>query len=254
MDGRSLILMGLLILGARPAAADIASADAAFRAGNYDLALREAEQVANADAYALKARTLLTQAMCGEREPPRNMLDAAREAADKALVLDPQHEEARLQKAIALSLMLRPMSLGEANDTGYGPKARALAEGVLEDDPANHYALGFLAVWHVEVHRRGGSIGAMMMGASLTTARRSYAEAVALAPQDAGLRWQWARALAAYDAKKYRAEIETELKAAVAIDPQTDLDRVMQGRAAALLETVRTSKPRDVERAAQAML
>lgn len=208
----------------------------------------------SADAFALKARTLLAKAMCGDREPSRAVLEDALAAADAALKIDPAHEEGRLQKAIALSLMLRPMSLSEANDTGFGPKAKTLAESVLADDPANHYALGFLAVWHVEVHRRGGTLGAMVMGASLKTARANYAEAVRLAPDDASLRWQWARALAAYDAKKFRTEIEAELKAALAIDPQTELDRVMQGRAAALLEVVRKAKARDVEKTAQGML
>lgn len=253
MSVRSLILTGLLILGAMPAAADVASADAAFRAGKYELALQEAAGVASADAFALTARTLLAKAMCGDREPSRAILEDAVAAADAALKLDPDHEEGRLQKAIALSLMLRPMSLNEANDTGYGPKAKALAEGVLADDPRNHYALGFLAVWHVEVHRRGGSLGAMVMGASLKAARANYAEAVRLAPNDAGLRWQWARALAAYDAKKYRTEIETELKAALAIDPATDLDRVMQGRAVTLLNVVSSGKPRDIQRTALSM-
>jgi cytochrome c-type biogenesis protein CcmH/NrfG len=92
------------------------------------------------------------------------------------------------------------------------------------------------------------------MGASLKTARANYAEAVRLAPQDAGLRWQWARALAAYHPKKYHAEIAAELEAALAIDPQTELDRVMQGRAAELLEVVETRKPREIEKTAQAML
>ncbi|MFN4225753.1 MAG: hypothetical protein ACK4HR_05495 [Hyphomonas sp.] len=254
MNGRSLILAALLATGALPARADVAGADAAFRAGKYELALQEAAKSGSADGYGLMARVLLAKAMCGDRDPPRSMLEEAVAAADKALALDPRHEEGRLQKAIALSLIVRPMGLGEASETGYGPKAKALAESVLKDDPANHYALGFLAVWHVEVHRRGGTLGAAMLGASLKTARANYAEAVRLAPNDAGLRWQWARALAAYDAKKYKGEIEAELEAALAIDPATELDRVMQGRAAVLLKAVRAGKPKEIERQALAML
>jgi cytochrome c-type biogenesis protein CcmH/NrfG len=152
-----------------------------------------------------------------------------------------------VQKAIALSLLTRSMSLGEASRSGYGSQAKALAEAALQDDPTNHFALGFLAVWHVEVHRRGGTIGAAVMGASLRAARHDYAAAVRLAPDDAGLRWQWARSLAAYDAKKYRSEIQAELEAAIAIDPATDLDRVMQERAQALLTELTSKSARDVE-------
>ena len=91
------------------------------------------------------------------------------------------------------------------------------------------------------------------MGANLKTARGYYADAVRLAPNDAGLRWQWARALAALDAKKYRGEIKAELNAALEIDPQTDLDRVMQVRAEALLEVVTSAKPHAIEQAAMRM-
>jgi len=250
----SLILAVLVVSGALSAFADIVSANAAFQAGQYDLALQEAAGDQSADAHALRARVILAKVMCSGREPDIVALKQALAAAEAALKLDQGHGEGRLQKAIALSLLTRPMNLSEANDSGYGPKARLLAEAVLEDDPANHYALGFLAVWHVEVHRRGGTLGAVVMGASLKTARANYAEAVRLAPQDAGLRWQWARALAAYDPKKYHAEIAAELEAALAIDPQTELDRVMQGRAAELLEVVETRKPREIEKTAQAML
>jgi hypothetical protein len=254
MRRRSLILAALLVSGALPAAADVAAAEAAFRAGLYDLALQEASAEASADARALKARTILTQAICAGGEPKTEAIRSALAEAEAALKIDARHGEARLQKAIALSLLTRPMSVWEARDSGYGPKAKALAEGVLADDPANHYALGFLAVWHVEVHRRGGSVGAAMMGASLKSAKGHYAEAVRLAPEDVGLRWQWARALAALDAKAYHREIEAELKAAIDIDPPTELDRVMQARAAALLGLVESGTPREVEKMALGML
>jgi hypothetical protein len=254
MVRRSLILAALLVSGAPLALADVASANAAFRAGQYDLALTEAAGERSADAHALRARVMLAKVMCAGREPELASLKEALAAAEAALNLDAEHGEGRLQKAIALSLLTRPMGLSEANESGYGPKARALAEAVLEDNPKDHYALGFLAVWHVEVHRRGGSLGAAVMGASLKTARKNYAEAVRLAPEDAGLRWQWARALAALDAKKYKGEIEAELVAALAIDPATELDRVMQARAEALLDILGTKKPGEIEKTAQGML
>jgi tetratricopeptide (TPR) repeat protein len=254
MTPRSLILVSLLAAGAFPAAADIAAANAAFRAGQYERALAEAAGLGSADAHALTARTLLTQAICEDGAPLAADLEAARTAAERALAIDATHIEGRLQKAISLSLMTRPMSLSEARESGYGPLARGLAEDVLQDDPENAYALGFLAVWHVEVHRRGGRLGAAIMGANLDDAAALYAEAARLAPEDAGLRWQWARALAAYDAKRYKDEIRSELEAAIAIDPPTELDRVMQVRAAALLELVKSGKVRETERTAQRML
>ena len=43
------------------------------------------------------------------------------------------------------------MTVGEARKTGWGDEARDLAEAVLDDEPDNFYAHGFLSVWHVEV-------------------------------------------------------------------------------------------------------
>ena len=254
MHVRSLILFGFAMLAALPASADYRTASEAFRAGLYDKAFVEAGSEQTADAHAFRARALLAKAMCGDDDPLPSLIDQALTEAEIALRIDPGHAEGRLQKAISLSLILRPMSVNEARKTGYGEISKTLAEGVLKDEPTNHYAHGFLAVWHVEVERRGGMIGAAIMGASLKAGRAHYAEAIRLAPADIGLRWQWARALAALDARKHLDEIEDALSAAVAVDPATDLDRVMQTRAVHLLEVVNRDKPRDIERVALAML
>lgn len=255
MKRRSLILLGFVLLAAGPAHGDFRAAADAFRAGQYEAAYDKAGAEHTADAHAFRARSLLARAMSGEADPARSLLDAALSEAETALALQPDHVEGRLQKAIALSLILRPMSVSEANRTGYGGLSRSLAEGVLKDDPGNFYAHGFLAVWHVEVVRRGGIAGSAIMGASVRAGRRHYDEAVRLAPDDAGLHWQWARALAALDAKKYRREIETALAAAAGIDPQTELDRVMQARAAVLFDVLGTAaRPSETEARAQRML
>lgn len=254
MIARSLILFSLLVLAVSPAHAEFGAAGEAFRAGQYDRALQMTAANPSADAQAFRARTLLAKAMFAGGEPSRSVLDEARDAAENALALDPRHREGRLQKAIALSLILRPMSLNEARRTGYGELSKSLAEGVVAEDPANHFAHGFLAVWHVEVVRRGGTLGSMVMGASVRSAEAHYAEAVRLAPGDIGLRWQWARALAALDARRYRAVIEAELTAAVALAPAADMDRVMQARAASLIGVLRTARAAETEVRAQRML
>lgn len=254
MIARSLILFSVLVLAFSPAHAESGAASSAFRAGQYDLALEETAAETSANAQAFRARVLLAKAMFGSGEPPRSVLDDALAAAKAALARDPRHREGRLQKAIALSLILRPMSLGDARRTGYGELSKSLAEGVVADDPANHYAHGFLAVWHVEVVRRGGTLGSMVMGASVRSAEAHYAEAVRLAPEDIGLRWQWARALAALDTRKYRTEIDAALTAAAALTPATDMDRIMQARAATLIGVLRTARAADTEARAQRML
>ena len=202
--------------------------------GDYEVALTELSGTQTADALAMSARTLLAEAMSGPADPPEDMLHKALADADAALAVDPAHAEGRLQRAIALSLILRPMSVREARKTGWAEEARDLAEGVLEDEPGNVYAHGFLSVWNLEVVHRGGRIGAMILGAGVSDGRAHYEAAIATEPEDASVHWQWARALAALDARKYHDEVLVALDAALTAPVETELERVMQARAAML--------------------
>ncbi|MAB10385.1 hypothetical protein [Hyphomonas sp.] len=244
------ILIGLPL----PAAGQEAEAIDAYLSGNYAAALARTANAPDADSRAFAARILLAEAICQDGQPPQALLQNALDEANQALALQPGHIEGRLQKAIALSLISRPMSTGEIRRSGIGGQARDLAEGVLAEDPGNVYAHGFLAVWNVEVVRRGGTLGAMMMGASLDKARSHYRAAAALAPGDAAIRWQWARALAALNARKYGAEIEDALDAALAAPVDSELERVMQARAGALKAVLDTEGARAAEARALDML
>jgi tetratricopeptide (TPR) repeat protein len=253
---RSLTTLGGLILFSllSPAYAQGKDAVAAYVAGDYQRALADIANAPDADSRAFAARVVLAEAICSDGQPPAALLDTALDEADAALARQPRHIEGRLQRAIALSLMVRPMSAGEARRSGLGSEARDLAEAVLADDPGNLYAHGFLAVWNVEVVRRGGPIGAMIMGASLDKARDHYHAATQIAPEDAAIRWQWARALAALNAKKYRRDIDAALDAAIAAPVSSDLERVMQARAVKLKQVLETDGPRAAEGMAREML
>ncbi|MEZ5945862.1 MAG: hypothetical protein R3C13_08605 [Hyphomonas sp.] len=238
----------------RPALAQGQEALQAFAAGDYDAALASLAGQENADSEAFAARVLLAEALSCEADPPQDLLQAALREANAALALDPAHVEGRIQKAIALSMIIRPMSAMEANKTGLGEEARNLAKSALESDPDNPYAHGFLAVWNIEVVRRGGSLGAMVMGASVREARKHYEAAAAASPGDASVHWQWARALAALDAKKYRKEIEAALATAEAASPDSDLEGVMQRRASELHAILSSAGPKAAEARALEML
>jgi len=107
---------------------------------------------------------------------------------------------------------------------GYGERGKKLAEEVLKSDPRNFYAHGFLAVWNIEVERRGGSMGAWMMGrASITPA--SIEAARQLAPDDVGVHWQYARALAALDLKRFQGEVKSALNVQLRLLPPITSNR-----------------------------
>ena len=209
-------------------------AENAFAEGRYAAAIELSRSTDSADDAAFCARVLLTQAITDPAGPSPQRVQEGLDMANLALAAQPDHIEGRLQKAIALSLLTRPMSLGEARRSGYGDQARELAEGVLRDDPENVYAHGFLAVWNLEVLRRGGRIGALVMGADVKSAEQHYASAIAAAPDDAAVRWQFARALAALNPRKYNDEIAKALSAAMAAHVDSQLEAEMQARAITL--------------------
>lgn len=227
----------------------------AFTEGRYEDAAHLVEQAPSAGHFAFAARSLLAEAMSDPTySPPTELVIAAEQKARQALALDADHIEGRLQLAIALSLKVRPMSNREGMRTGYADDAKRLAKAVLQDDPTNAYAHGFMAVWNLEVRRRGGTIGASVMGASVKDARRYYQTATGLAPNDASLHWQYARALAALNAKKYAGEINAALRKAIDSQPRNTLEQVMQSRAQILLAVLETDSRKTVERVAAQML
>ena len=224
-----------------------------YARGEYLEAAAQAEEAAGADDLAFAARALLAHCMTGSAAPDASVVDRAVRDAEAALRLDPAHEEGRLQLAIALSLKSRDMDVMAAWSSGYGEKGRKLAEQVLKADPANFYAHGFLAVWNLEVARRGGGMGAWMLGASAESGRRHYEQARALAPDDVGVHWQYARALAALDLKGRTDEVRAALGRALAAAASDHVEQVMQARAQQLSDAV--AGDRDAaQRLAQAML
>jgi hypothetical protein len=221
---------------------------AMFASGEYLAAAQEAEAASSADNLAFAARSLLAQCMTGDHEPDPAMVDRAATDARKALAIDPRHEEGRLQLAIAISLKSRSMALMDAWYAGYGEEGRKLAEEVLAMDPGNFYAHGFLAVWNVEVRRRGGVLGASLLNASVEAGRKHYAIAAHLAPDDAGVHWQFARTLVALDAVRYGDEAAAILDRAMTASSEDHVQMVMKARATRLADALKGNR-----KAAQAL-
>ena len=248
-------LIALLVLTAPIAAADEEAHLIAFTEGRYVEAATAAEIIHTPDSLAFAARSLLAEAISApDHTPDSILLDQAQLQAETALMDAPDHVEARLQLAIALSLKTRPMSIRDIRRSGYGERAKDLVDSVLADEPTNSYAHGFLSVWHIEVRRRGGALGASIMGASVKRGRRHYQDAIALDPDDASIHWQYARALASLNAKKYREEIDNALAQAALCQTDTALEEVMQNRAATLALAVETKSRREIETLAAEML
>lgn len=230
-----------LLLIAPGAFAQDAAQLAHYTEGNYELAASASGESQTADSLAFQARAVLAGGICSDIAPTDALLTRAENFAREALFLDPDHQEAKLQLAIALSLKARPLSNREALKFGYGEEAEHLAKKVLAQDPDNAYANGFMAVWHLEVVRRGGPIGSRLMGASVKKARKHYRNAAEISPGDAGIHWQYARALAALNPQKYRRDIDAALAAAQNAPVDNHVEAVMATRAGKLQEMLHSN-------------
>ncbi|MEM6412510.1 MAG: hypothetical protein AAF683_13350 [Pseudomonadota bacterium] len=252
MLGRALLVAVCLVTPA--AVAQDRSVIQTYETGSYIEAAQQAEAAGGADNLAFAARALLTDAIATNEQPTPERLAEARRLAEAALAIDENHVEGRIQLAISLSLTARPMTAGAAMRSGLGQRARDLAREVLVDDPDNSYAHAYLAIWNVEVVRRGGRMGGVMMGASVRRGREHYLAAIASDPEDAAVHWQWARVLTSHNAEKYREEIDAALAAAQAQPTDTAIEGVMQDRARTIEIALSTQSRAEVEGLAAEML
>ena len=92
------------------------------------------------------------------------------------------------------------------------------------------------------------------MGASVRKGREHYQRAIEIEPDDASLHWQYARALAALNSKKYKDEILQALQASIGCDSESTLETVMKDRARILLTALQTDTRQTAERVAAKML
>lgn len=226
----------------------------AFDQGHYDRAADLCEEVASADAYGVGAQALLAALIVANSESDPDTLNRVDRLVDRALEIEPQHDAARLQKAVSLSMRTRGMSRLDVWNSGYAQTARELAQSVLDDDPDNMYADGFLSIWNIEAVRIGGRFGASFVGASLKAGHQHYKQAVRLNPDDVGLHWQYARALTLLDARKYRVEIDAALDRAIAADKGNMLEEVLFQRAVRLRWALATEDHQVAVRLAETLL
>lgn len=240
----------LVPLGTSVAQGDLA--EIAFDEGRF-LEAASLAQAETADAKAFRAKALLSEAISGNNGLSDALLSQAVAAADSGIALEPDHAEARLQRSIAISLKTRAMTMREVQKSDLVDEAKATVETLLAEDEANAYAHMFLSVWHLEVWKRGGRVGAMVMGANRKTAREHYQTASNLAGDDASVHWQYARALAALNARKYRDEIDVVLNKALSVEAETALEVTMQERAQTLQDALEQQPRRAVEALATSM-
>ncbi|MAP95550.1 MAG: hypothetical protein CMK07_11425 [Ponticaulis sp.] len=250
---RCRFLAVVLLSSQLPAHADDL-AEQAYAAGAFVEAKTYAEQeVVSADSLAFQARSLLAECLYLGHVIDQNLTEAE-DLSRLALKIDPSHLEARFQLAVAMSLQARSLGIWEIDEQGIPERTNELTDYLLERDPDNAWVHGFMAVWHVEGRRKAGAFLSGFAGISLKDAEMHYQLATQLDPENLVLQWQYGRALAALNAKKYADEIEAIMRMVISREASDALEERVKVRAAELNKYVAAADYQTAEDFAAALL
>ncbi len=256
---RATLRAALLILAlvSAPARADPPGAALhLFTDGRYVAAAELAQRQTNSsEALAFSARALIAACVThsGCDDLPATMERAERSARD-ALVLDPGSIDARLQLAAISGIRSRRASLTQAFAGGYAQRGKRLIDEALSIAPDNAEALALLGVWHLEVLRRGGGLGAMIYGANLSQGLAAFDRAQRSAPDNPIIALHYAVALLLLDAPRHHARAAQMLARIQTMRPGGALERHSSDLANRIRRTLEVDGPRAAAGAAREAL
>lgn len=225
---------------AAPACAE--SARELYVAGKFTDAETVAIAEGSAAGFALAARAdLAAEAM--RPEPCVSCLEHAEELARRAAAADPKLPEGQIELVAALGFEARLMGPIKAQFRGLAKEARQHIDAALADDPGNAWAWAALGSWNIEITRDGGAaLARWLYGANIRAGLEAYAKAMASAPDNVVVRYQYALSLAGYNRDAYRDTIESALAHAIADTPQSAYETFAQKNARELLAALRAGE------------
>lgn len=177
---------------------DLTEAQKALELGNYNQAHDIAKELDTAEGYALASEALALQVFLGETEELKKTSKKARKLAEKALALNPDHQNARLQYAVTDGFVARLTGDVSAWMKKLPQKSFANIEAyrtAYPDDPRGDALLG---AWHFGVVRKTGNENARKwFGASIEQGQTLYEKALLANPNDPVVIVNYAAALLA---------------------------------------------------------
>lgn len=223
--------------------ADPASlAEAAYRDGRFEAAADLAEGLETAAGEALAARAHLVLAAYLAPPPDRmRHLAAAEAAARRAIAQDPEHVEAMLHLVIALGYKARTLSAKAAHRAGFGREAKGLINEAKMLDPDNPWVYAIEGGWAGEIiAAAGGILGRLFYGASRKGMAAAFDRAQALAPDNPAIKVEYAKVLLRLNARKYRDQALTLLRAAQGLPPHDAFEALIKAQGKRLLAAMET--------------
>lgn len=137
----------------------------------------------------------------------------------------PLSVELHLLKVAALGSLARASNFQESLANRYGSRSGSAIETLLSLAPSDPWARALSGIWNLEVKRRGGGLGAFILGASADKGIRDLEQAQELLPRDPAIPFAFGVSLLSLDAQEYArqaAELLEEAKK-LAAARQTDV-------------------------------
>lgn len=226
---RILLFLTLLIFTLAPVNHVQAQARELITQGEFAAAYDEAVAQEDVPSQLLAARAANLQAYYQESEQERRelWLKRAIEAAEQAMLLEPERAQAYFELARAKGVLATYR--GVLQNLNTAPRLEELFLKTLELDPEHADALIALAQWHLELSERGV---AWLYGADRQRVVPLFQQALALEPRQINLRVEYATALKRLDDKEAALE---QLERALSLPANTAVDKFERARARQLL-------------------
>jgi len=230
----SLALFFGLCLTSAVFANDPATIRAQMSLGEYSSAYTTAIELKTADAQALAAEILLTEILLGQAEKNKKQAKRARKIAEFALGIDPLHQNARLQYAIADGFITRETGEVSAWMKKLPQKTYVIVQAYRDDFPEDPRGDALLGAWHLAIAKKAGNDNAKKwFRASIDEGRNQFLAAREKRPHDIVISINYAFSLLALkdqdfshldEARQILLEIST-------LHPTDQLGRTLKGYA-----------------------
>lgn len=230
-----ILISGLLALTISATA--IASSELRTRLDQGDYAAVKADAAAlhTADGYALAAEAMNAQIMLGEVDNLNQQAQLALSLAERALAIDPDHKDARLQAALADGFVTRTTGNFAAWRKKLPQKTFETVTKLHDDFPDNPRAVALLGAWHLGVVRKAGPGNAeRWFGASLIDGQTLYQTAYEMAPRDILIATNYAASMIVIDPEFYGPAMLPLLESVALVPVKTHAEKKVQIRAAAI--------------------
>ena len=217
-----------------------------IQSGSYSAAVKSGQALNTADSLSLASEALAKEVMLGEAENPKASALMARNLAEKALDMEPNHQNARLQFVVTDGFVARYTGDVTAWFKKLPQKSLELIQSYRNDFPDDPKGDALMGAWHLEIIRKSGEESAeRWFGARADYGKAFFEKSLQQDPRDPIVNINYAFALIALVEEESDGEnrgkaqnmrrAHTLIETALEAPPSDDLTEKMQIKAAKAL-------------------